>query len=671
MSEREHKIPYRADIDGLRGVAVIVVVLFHAKVFGFSGGFVGVDIFFVISGYLITSLIVADLHKGTFSYKNFLANRMRRILPALFIVLTGVSVLAYIFLTFPGDLHDFGKTLTAQSLFFSNMFFMVQDTYFSAHLETNALLHTWSLSIEEQFYFLFPALMLLIASCSRRKSAIILALVGALSLTASIYLINIAPSGNALSALSAVSPFGTDNSLIGFFSLPTRAWELLAGAVVAVTAYTLPNTKMAMAFGIAGIGLIVCSILFIDTNTPFPGIASILPVAAAILIIWSGVNQTHLISNLLSWKPLVSIGLISYPLYLWHWPLLTFAFTYKPSLNAVGVVLVLIASLVLSYLTYFYIERPVRLKKLFPSANGILLAGLISVSLLAAVGHMLGKMDSHYAFPEEMYRLGILEDKASYEKGDCMQTLVKNISGLRSSGPCFLGVQESGTPPTMLLWGDSHAGSLAPVIDVLAREHGVKVAMIASNTCIPFFNLPPYAKYSDCALINAYAKKYAHDNNIDKLILSANWQIWYSYPAKWGGSSVNKVQTNFEDRLFDAEIARSYSTSTIYVINQIPQQTNFSVRTLFYTTGGRISSALPEPVSYEKHLDESDMMYHELGKVSTDENYTIIDPAKALCEQDSTCKIEHEGTLVYRDYSHLNEYGAMLLAPLFEEIFND
>jgi len=342
---------YRREIDGLRALAVMPVILFHAGFDTFSGGYVGVDVFFVISGYLITSLILAEKQAGSFSLINFYERRARRILPALFLVMFACIPFAWLWLI-PGDMADFSKSLTYVSVFASNILFYKQSGYFDTASELKPLLHTWSLAVEEQYYLIFPVLMLFIWRLGKRWIAAILAVITVTSLFYTQHMVTFKPEA-------------------AFYLLPTRVWELLLGALIAfcppikqpkiaVTGKFYLSTNQSASF--IGLLLIIYATVAFDKNTPFPSFYALVPtVGAAIIILFA--NPQTVIGKVLGSKLLVGIGLISYSTYLWHQPLL--AFERHRSLtepNAFVLWSLIVFAFCLAYISWRFVEVPFRRK---------------------------------------------------------------------------------------------------------------------------------------------------------------------------------------------------------------------------------------------------------------------------------------------------------------------
>ena len=370
---------YRPEIDGLRAIAVAAVILFHAGFPLFSGGFVGVDVFFVISGFLITTIIVGDLHTGRFSLLNFYERRARRILPALFVVMAACVPFAYSLLSLD-DLKDFAQSLAAISLFASNILFWAESGYFDTQAELKPLLHTWSLAIEEQFYVIFPLLLWVAWRLGMRWLTAVIAIMAAVSLFLSV--------GDVMRFPSAA-----------FYLLPSRAWELLAGALTAFIAHRqrgslavpLRHPLASEALGIAGLAMILYSIFRYDQQTPFPGLNAVPPILGTAVLLLFATHNTR-IGRMLACGPLVGLGLISYSAYLWHQPL--FAFTKHALLadlpQALAVVLCA-TTVVLAYLTWRYVEQPFRDRCLISRAGIFAVSGVGMVLFLGlgAVGHRM------------------------------------------------------------------------------------------------------------------------------------------------------------------------------------------------------------------------------------------------------------------------------------------
>ena len=345
------RIDYRQEINGLRALAVLPVVLYHAKFSLFQGGFVGVDIFFVISGYLISGIIFTELSTSSFSLVNFYERRARRILPALFVVLIFSTLISWILLP-PIEFKDFGQSLFSVSLFASNFLFWLEGGYFDTGIDLKPLLHTWSLAVEEQFYILFPLLAILLFSVNKR---FLLPVILLLFFT-SLFLAHIFSEVN----------FDINSKKGSFYFLPTRAWELLMGALlffIPKSTHTPSKDLLNNILSLTGLFLIAFSIYSFDEDTPFPSIFTLIPTSGAVLVILYGVKGT-LANKMLSTKPFIIIGLISYSAYLWHQPLLSLSrFYFVGELETSYLSFLILLTFLLAYLSWRFIEEPFKNKK--------------------------------------------------------------------------------------------------------------------------------------------------------------------------------------------------------------------------------------------------------------------------------------------------------------------
>ncbi len=353
---------YRREIDGLRALAIIPVLVFHAGFNFISGGFVGVDVFFVISGFLITGIIVNQLENKKFSLTQFYEKRARRILPALFFVTAITTVFAWVILS-PEDLLSYSKSLVSVALYVSNIFFAFDGGYFETAAELKPLLHTWSLSVEEQYYLFFPLLLILLWNLSRRHILSLIVCIAVCSIVIAEWGIRHFP-------------------VLAYFSLPSRAWELAIGAFCAIISsqdkWTVRNKNVRQLLGIIGLALISISVFFFDSHTPFPGFYALFPTLGSALILIYAKNDTF-VGKLLSHKFFVGIGLISYSLYLWHQPIFAFYRNYVEQPSAVAMLFLVFLSLALSYCSWKYIESPFRDVHRFSQKKIFTLGGISSL----------------------------------------------------------------------------------------------------------------------------------------------------------------------------------------------------------------------------------------------------------------------------------------------------
>lgn len=431
---------YRAEIDGLRALAVLPVILFHAGFEWFRGGFVGVDVFFVISGYLITTIIISEMAEGKFSVVNFYERRARRILPALFFVMAVSLPFAWLWLT-PSDLKDFGQSLVAVSTFSSNILFWWESGYFDTAAELKPLLHTWSLAVEEQYYILFPIFLLLTWRFGIKCILILLSLVFVLSL-----------------GLAHWGAFYQPSST--FYLFPTRGWELLAGVFAAF--FLKYNTYLKSHFlnqilSLLGLGLVVYSIIAFDETTPFPSLYALVPTVGTGLLILSAVPNTF-VYKLLSLKSLVGIGLISYSAYLWHQPMLALA-RHRLLGEVSDFLLISLCglSILIAWFSWRYVERPFRNKSQL-SRRFIFHFSIISVAIFSGIGVYIHK----YIKPTEFINFPnlVIEKPAEYpgiyyEGKECSFPALEDQQDF-----CLIPGGDAGGEEFILI-GDSHARVLS------------------------------------------------------------------------------------------------------------------------------------------------------------------------------------------------------------------
>lgn len=471
---------YRREIDGLRAVAVMPVILFHAGIKGFGGGFVGVDIFFVISGYLITSILISDLDRGDFSIARFYERRARRILPALFVVMLACLPFAYMWM-YPAQLENFGKSIIAVIFFVSNILFWREDGYFAATAEEKPLLHTWSLSVEEQYYLIFPLLLFVLWRFGRNRTLW------------AIYAIAICSF--------LLAEWGWRNEpTANFYLAPTRAWELLAGSICAFLTADRPESR-SDALGFAGLALILFSIFYYTEDTPFPSVYTLAPVLGVSLIILFSRTGTH-VARILSWKPFVAIGLISYSAYLWHQPLFAFArirSLTEPSTLLMAVLTV--ASFLLAWATWYWVEKPFRVspRMLLPTRGAVFATSAVGGVAFLAVGlagvrtngmefrfnlntEFLAYFDNAPPRHPYLYRVNMFsayKDECNYFVYD-----TNRYSETKDSLPESCYTKANPAHPTLFIWGDSHAQHLYYGINkVLDNEWNI--LQVASSGCAP------------------------------------------------------------------------------------------------------------------------------------------------------------------------------------------
>ncbi len=495
---------YRADIDGLRSLAVIPVLFYHVGVAGFPGGFVGVDIFFVISGYLICGMIDGDLRKGSFSLGNFYKRRILRILPALFAMFLVTSALAYVY-CLPVELEDYSKSLASAAGSVSNLYFAGTAGYFDAPAETKPLLHTWSLGVEEQFYLIVPLLMLFAYRVLPKRAGLLLASAAALSFAAAV----------------AVS---YRNTTFVFYLTPFRAWELALGALLSIKVIPAPQTESGKnTCGAIGL-LIVLGAIFLGSSSAPLLLMTSLAAIGAVLVIASSEHGVSAVGRLLSLRPVVFVGLISYSLYLWHWPLIVFQRTdgFLPGPSGATTKLTLVAvSIGIAWLSWKFVESPFRSKAGDTSRKAVFgIASSAMASVMALCGLVLIAGGVPFRFPERVVSIAAYlgyDPSAAFRSGRCY--LATNRQQLDVAGCLQLDPRR----PNYLLVGDSHAAHLWLGLSFAMPE--VNIMQATASACRPAVKPVSLLDTRACPkLMQFIFNDFLVNNKVDRILLSASWK---------------------------------------------------------------------------------------------------------------------------------------------------
>lgn len=650
---------YRREIDGLRALAVIPVILFHAGFASFSGGFVGVDVFFVISGYLITTIIVTELAAGRFTLLEFYERRARRILPALFLVMAISVPLAWVWLL-PSDMKDFSESLAAVSIFTSNILFWYESGYFDAAADSKPLLHTWSLAVEEQFYVLFPLFLMFAWHYGRSRVVIIVAAVALLSLVGAQVAADIAPSAN-------------------FFLLPTRAWELALGALAAFHLAQRPNANSVKfashAASTVGIFLILYSVFAFDAKTPFPSVHALLPTVGTLLIILFATPQT-LSGKLLGSQAFVGIGLISYSAYLWHQPLFAFArhrSLREPDIQIFGLLVVLV--LLLSYLSWRFIEKPFR-NSLVIKRRSVFAFAVVGSTLFFAFGaygwHTNG-FERRLVLPQTL----VDSFKRTSRSDECFD---KPVVHSRSDWLCGIGKRDGNA--TFLVVGDSHSLSLLEMFDKVGAQEQMSGAFTGASGCPPLLDVHALRKDQverNCFELNRRVLELVREGKIRKVFLVGRWT--YYTDGGYEGNHISYLGFTATDapvlensrRAFEYGVARTMSSYRdlgvdFYFVEQAPEQ-KYDPRKIYqraylnqaidteviakFSVSRIEHEKLQSFVSrvFERHIPESNIL-------------TIVD---TFCNSD-ICPVGNRDRSYYFDDDHLSVHGADLLAERVRSI---
>ena len=635
---------YRADIDGLRALAVLSVVFYHAGLTGFSGGFVGVDIFFVISGYLITGVIENDIQRGRFSFRSFYERRMRRIFPALFTVVLVCTGLA-VFLFPPAQFKDYGWSLLAMTGFVSNIYFKSVSHaagYFAEASGVQLLLHTWSLSVEEQFYVFFPIILLVLTRWLKAYRTYIIGLLILISFAMSYWGVRHSPTG-------------------AFYLLPGRAWELLIGSLLALR--PLPDLKSPVSRGVAGlagIGLVAYSVIFFTATTSFPGPNALFPCVGAWLIIYSGGGGESMARSLLGFRPLVFVGVISYSLYLWHWPLLALTRYYyaAPWISTAHKVAPLVLSFVLAFLSFEWIETPFRRRRAGTTARTLWIGVGASAALASLAAVIVYTDNIPTAFNAHTSRI-VTENYGRKAEFSLFPEKCNNYGGKISvyseANFCEMGHSTH----NILFWGDSHTAQLFPVVDDLRERgdlSGEGIVFAVAAGCPPSVLLNRTDPTFYCDSFTRFAMTRAAMSDIDTVFIE--FSPWWEA---------------FDDRVCVARDGHCVQTLTGHEAGlRVVAELEEHIRAL-RASGKRVIVGLPFPV-YDKMIPDYEIRVAAMGRLGTLGGYPgdispaalrddlkarairagaeIYDPRDTLCSSGS-CVLQEGGVSLYEDNSHL------------------
>ena len=613
-------VQYRADIDGLRAIAVMLVIFFHAFPTTFSTGFIGVDIFFVISGYLISSFIFRGLTTNTFNFFDFYSRRVNRIFPALLLILISLLFLSWRYFI-PDDLAKVAKHIFGSSTFLSNLVYLSEAGYFDEAADRKPLLHLWSLGIEEQFYIIWP--ITLVLAFRFRLDIFKLILVCLLcSFTLNIYRVSY-------------------DINFAFFSLQTRAWELLLGALVAFielrfNALPFKNRSLSSKVSTAGFCRILIGIEFINKDARFPGWWALFPAIGSALIIAAG-PQAFINRQLLALTALRLIGLISYPLYLWHWVLLSFtAIVLNRHPNLLMTSWLIALAVVLATATYFLVERPIRQSINNQKTSAFLLALMLGVGSIGLYGYKSQGLLGQTERPILLNETGIYPCKNEFVK--------KQL--------CIFGNLQS--LEVIFIYGDSHAEHLTAA---LAKTFGLRYKLIFAYTSSCYFGEHPDAKYkrpSDCDPFVALIHELKAKN--EKIIATILGQRWHGY----GITTSDQVTT----AMVGAMRAFDLNPSKIIIVGSTADVDLHCAKYNYYFQSTRAPQRCEESKSSNKTNGD---FVATTSAISAPNNVSFVYPYKVLCPNDRCAPIQN-GTLLYGDTHHLTRAGAELIMPAIKEI---
>ena len=639
------KINYRAEIDGLRALAILPVLLYHIGVAGFGGGFVGVDIFFVISGYLITSIILREKSQDNFSLANFYERRARRILPALFAVILACICLSYFWMA-PAQMKEFGLSAVSAIFFISNVFFLKHSSYFDAASGEMPLLHTWSLAVEEQYYIAFPIFILLTWRFGFK--AMFSMIVGMLVISL------------------ALSEYGWRNhNTANFFLIPFRAWEILAGSVCAFVLFKKEQIKANEILAIIGAAAVITSVFLFNHKTPFPSLYTLLPVGGTVLLILFCTPAT-MIGKLLSSRVMVFFGLISYSLYLWHQPILAFyRIRFMDEYTIVHQLGILALSIVLGYLSWKFIETPFRQKSKTStpiqskkSQKWVFWASGSSMACLAALG-------------AGIYLSNGLADRNTFDnrKMSDVEQLVQNNYGLSKDCLSFNLSENCRTTkeaPEVLLWGDSFAMHLGQAL--LSAEKDIKMVQMTQYSCPPLIEfsvlIPNKKEAEKCISFNRKVMKFIAENpSIKKVVISSEISYLINQKALGkNGKLVSLNQNQLSQHFLQTVKEVNKMDREVLFVSPTPRDGRDLGKCVFKKNmfGGDIQDCSFRRTEYsataQKAFDVSE-------KIKSQVNTLML--ADLICDEEM-CHSSVGGMPIYRDAGHLSYAGAAIIGSKSE-----
>ncbi|WP_162256397.1 acyltransferase family protein [Sphingomonas sp. Root710] len=661
-------IRYRKDIEGLRALAVLSIILFHFGESTFAGGYVGVDIFYVISGFLIGKSVIAGVTEGRFSLRDFLVRRLRRLYPAQ-VAMFAVCTPAAMILLLPEHLVAYARSLAAAALYASNMQFLREAGYFDSWAFTKPLLHTWSLGVEAQFYVAFPLLILLLSRLGggRKLMIGIVAALGLLSLVAA-------------EAVLRTSP------VAAFYLFPLRAWELFVGVVIGVVEapYRLLTRRwLREAMTAVGLSLIIAPMFLFGSKTAFPGLHAIPPVLGAALIIGAGSAGHSLIGDILSRQPFTGVGLISYSLYLWHWPIIVFLTYYAAgdlpgSWRLAGLAMTLMAAL----LSYHFVERPFRKRRSSDARTVAWALVLCLIFVVAGAGLRLS-----HGFPQRYGReQQVLANAASdfwQRRGECFGQDNQRLAGVAY---CRLG--DPAAKPDFLIWGDSHARAFRDGIDLAAREAGRSGLLVTEAGCPPLIGVRKVASAQsrvedDACFTNNVRLMLAlgQDHALRDVVLIGRW-AFYATGHGIGSDSDNAVRLTWADRrdgppaeLFEFGLTRSVEMlrgqgRRVFILEQLPEFADFSayrlaVRVILRgeATDAAIGAiGLADRPAVERRQAAAQ---RTLAKLAANGDAIILPSHGRFCGP-ARCSAVQDGHPLLFDHDHVTVDGSYRLRGLFD-----
>jgi peptidoglycan/LPS O-acetylase OafA/YrhL len=619
---------HRSDIDGLRAIAVIAVIFFHLHVPGFSGGYIGVDVFFVISGYLITGMIFSEIQEKRFSLKNFYIRRIRRLVPALLTTLTATSLLVFFTLK-PVEMRSFAASLIFQSVSMQNLFFLSEGEYFLGS-DLKPLLHTWSLAVEEQFYLFWPLILLLICRYSFKVYLLSFTVIILSSFVFSLVLMGLSPKAS-------------------FFLLPSRAWELSLGGLIALLE-TRDSFRRHLTYGVRttlgviGLAIVCFSFVYFSASTPFPGWAALLPVFGTFFLLASGVGSPTVLHRVLSLRPLVLIGLISYPMYLWHWPIIVMLRQFEVSLTLWAALFVILSTVTLSAVTYRYIESPIRSRKWFPSTKWLLYFAAAGFAVLTAFGIHTWLTDGA-AYRYSAVARNFLTAPLAAQTSRC--GIIFKVLNPRKQACALLA--NTSTKRRVLLWGNSHADHWSGLFVDLAKESGSAFYLNARNC-----RATPDSEFCGINIQNEIFN-FIRTENISDVVLSST-----------GYGSYGILDDVFEKNMNDLVRKLAEVRVRVWLVIDVPIGVELNPVAAFLTNPNAPEFGVIKLNKYLKTKKREQDFFYSLSHSYS--NVYVVDPSLSLCDSEN-CYGGKENVIWYKDSGHLTDAGAKQARPQFHPIF--
>lgn len=665
MNQHSSSIAYRPEIDGLRAIAVVPVVLFHAEL-AFPGGFVGVDIFFVISGYLIGSIINNDIAAHRFSFAEFWTRRIRRIFPALFTMIAGVLAIGYCVLD-SGTLKDLGASTIWQSAMLANVFFARQVEYFATTASYQPLLHTWSLAVEEQFYIVLPFALVLLSRCTNRTRFMALAAVFAASVGLSWFCAGIYPS-------------------FAFYLLPCRTWELLAGVMLAIVPQPALSNRANSLTTSAGLALIAYALFFLEESTSFPGIEATIPVAGAAAFIACSDPRSQTITSLIASKVPIFIGQVSYSFYLWHWPLIAIGRGVLSEFGPGTRLLIVVVSFVIAVLQWRFIEQPCRTRWRKRHLSVIFSAALVVV-VFGLIGGSLQTSDTP----------GLLSQRVTDEVKESIRWIGNEyhhaIDGSTCRHPSSLlidghDIQWQNGSKSILVWGDSHGMMLGDLFEDLGKKFKIPVHMAVAGGQLPLPKIGEQNTVLPTDCVSDAIFHYIATNNITDVVLVSRWSGYHrgkraskakprtsvdaeSHPEITRETSKNNADLDeLTNRLRTLASLLSQKKIALWVLLETPDTGENGVaakhaRALALPGFNRGPVRVRTRHDYSTRQDDFTNAIRSLvGQLN------VIDHLDTCFDSDGRTINIQDNKAVYRDAAHLTKFGAkQLVGPAMTDVF--